>query len=53
MADSGSLINMSFFITYCLLQPFMIIIGRKIGPRWFLPTCVVSTRLAALYRAKH
>lgn len=31
---------MAFFITYIILQPFMIIVARKIGPRWFLPTCV-------------
>ena len=29
--------NMSFFITYVLLQPVMIIICRKMGPRFFLP----------------
>lgn len=28
---------MSFFISYIVLQPVMIIICRKMGPRWFLP----------------
>lgn len=32
-----NLVNMCFFITYILLQPFMIILCRKIGPRFFLP----------------
>ncbi|KAI8934625.1 hypothetical protein NX059_008318 [Plenodomus lindquistii] len=32
-----NLINLCFFITYVLCQPFMIILCRKIGPRWFLP----------------
>lgn len=32
-----SLVNMTFFITYILLQPVMIVICRKTGPRWFLP----------------
>lgn len=31
--------NMSFFITYIALQPLMIIICRKMGPRIFLPLC--------------
>lgn len=32
-----NLVNLCFFITYVLCQPFMIIICRKVGPRWFLP----------------
>jgi MFS family permease len=32
-----NLVNMSFFITYILLQPLMIIVCRKVGPRRFLP----------------
>ncbi|KAF2017231.1 MFS general substrate transporter [Aaosphaeria arxii CBS 175.79] len=32
-----NLVNMCFFITYILLQPFMIVLCRKIGPRFFLP----------------
>jgi MFS family permease len=32
-----NLVNMSFFITYILLQPLMIILCRKVGPRMFLP----------------
>ncbi|KAF2464913.1 major facilitator superfamily protein [Lindgomyces ingoldianus] len=37
-----NLVNMCFFITYILLQPFMIVLCRKIGPRFFLPgICIV------------
>ncbi|PSN69119.1 MFS general substrate transporter [Corynespora cassiicola Philippines] len=32
-----NLVNMCFFITYILCQPFMIVLCRKIGPRFFLP----------------
>lgn len=32
-----NLVNMCFFITYILFQPFMIVICRKMGPRLFLP----------------
>jgi MFS family permease len=32
-----NLVNMCFFITYILCQPFMILVCRKIGPRFFLP----------------
>ena len=32
-----NLVNMCFFITYILLQPLMIIVCRKMGPRLFLP----------------
>ncbi|KAF2848883.1 MFS general substrate transporter [Plenodomus tracheiphilus IPT5] len=32
-----NLVNLCFFITYVICQPFMIIICRKVGPRWFLP----------------
>lgn len=32
-----NVINMSFFITYIVLQPGMILICRKMGPRIFLP----------------
>jgi MFS family permease len=31
--------NMAFFITYIALQPLMIIVCRKMGPRIFLPLC--------------
>jgi hypothetical protein len=32
-----NLVNMCFFITYVLCQPFMVILCRKVGPRYFLP----------------
>lgn len=32
-----NLVNLCFFITYVLCQPFMVILCRKIGPRFFLP----------------
>lgn len=32
-----NLSNMSFFITYILFQPLMIVVCRKMGPRIFLP----------------
>ena len=32
-----NIMNMSFFITYVALQPLMILICRKVGPRIFLP----------------
>lgn len=32
-----NVVNMCFFITYILLQPLMIIVCRKMGPRFFLP----------------
>jgi hypothetical protein len=32
-----NLVNLCFFITYVLCQPFMVILCRKIGPRYFLP----------------
>jgi sugar phosphate permease len=32
-----SLITLTFFITYCLCQPPMTVLCRKIGPRIFLP----------------
>lgn len=32
-----NLVNLCFFITYILCQPPMIIICRKVGPRFFLP----------------
>ena len=32
-----NIVNMLFFVTYILLQPFMIILCRKMGPRFFLP----------------
>lgn len=32
-----NLVNMCFFITYIICQPFMIVVCRKIGPRLFLP----------------
>ncbi|KIW38633.1 uncharacterized protein PV06_09586 [Exophiala oligosperma] len=37
-----NLVNMSFFITYILLQPVMVIIGRKVGPRTFLPSICLA-----------
>lgn len=37
-----NLVNMCFFITYILLQPGMIVLCRKIGPRFFLPgICII------------
>lgn len=39
-----NVVNMSFFITYILLQPVMVIACRRLGPRLFLPaivSCVV------------
>lgn len=32
-----NLVNLCFFITYVLCQPFMVILCRKVGPRYFLP----------------
>lgn len=32
-----NLVNLCFFITYVLCQPFMVILCRKVGPRHFLP----------------
>jgi sugar phosphate permease len=37
-----NLVNLSFFITYVLCQPFMIIICRKVGPRYFLPGICIA-----------
>ncbi|KAH7398869.1 major facilitator superfamily domain-containing protein [Phaeosphaeria sp. MPI-PUGE-AT-0046c] len=37
-----NLVNLCFFITYVLCQPFMIIICRKVGPRFFLPGICVA-----------
>lgn len=37
-----NLANMCFFITYILLQPVMIIICRKVGPRFFLPAICLA-----------
>lgn len=37
-----NIVNMSFFFTYILLQPVMIILCRKIGPRHFLPGVVLA-----------
>jgi hypothetical protein len=37
-----NLVNLCFFITYVLCQPFMVILCRKVGPRYFLPgRCVI------------
>ncbi|KAF2740951.1 major facilitator superfamily protein [Polyplosphaeria fusca] len=39
---SYNFVNMCFFITYILFQPFMIIVCRKMGPRFFLPgVCIL------------
>ncbi|EAT84753.2 hypothetical protein SNOG_07287 [Parastagonospora nodorum SN15] len=35
-------VNLCFFITYVLCQPFMIILCRKIGPRYFLPGICIA-----------
>jgi sugar phosphate permease len=32
-----NLSNMTFFITYILFQPLLVLVCRKMGPRWFLP----------------
>jgi MFS family permease len=32
-----NIVNLSFFITYVLCQPFMIVLCRKFGPARFLP----------------
>ncbi|KIW74783.1 hypothetical protein Z517_11553 [Fonsecaea pedrosoi CBS 271.37] len=32
-----NLTNMCFFITYILFQPLMVVVCRRMGPRWFLP----------------
>lgn len=37
-----NLVNMCFFITYILLQPLMIFICRKVGPRFFLPAVCLA-----------
>jgi sugar phosphate permease len=37
-----NLVNLCFFITYVLCQPFMIIICRKVGPRFFLPGICIA-----------
>jgi sugar phosphate permease len=37
-----NLVNLCFFITYVLCQPFMIIICRKVGPRYFLPGICIA-----------
>lgn len=37
-----NVVNMSFFITYILLQPLMIIVCRKMGPRFFLPAVCLA-----------
>lgn len=37
-----NLVNMCFFITYILLQPLMIILCRKVGPRFFLPAICLA-----------
>lgn len=37
-----NIVNLCFFITYVLCQPFMIILCRKIGPRFFLPGICVA-----------
>ncbi|CAN9254435.1 unnamed protein product [Alternaria alternata] len=37
-----NLVNLCFFITYVLCQPFMIIVCRKVGPRLFLPGICVA-----------
>lgn len=37
-----NLVNLCFFISYVLCQPFMIVVCRKVGPRYFLPgICIV------------
>lgn len=45
---SYNLVNLCFFITYVLCQPFMIILCRKIGPRWFLPGICAAWGLVIL-----
>jgi hypothetical protein len=37
-----NVVNMCFFITYILLQPAMIIVCRKTGPRFFLPAVCLA-----------
>ena len=37
-----NLVNLCFFITYVLCQPFMIIICRKVGPKYFLPGICIA-----------
>lgn len=37
-----NLVNLCFFITYVLCQPFMIIMCRKVGPRYFLPGICIA-----------
>ncbi|KAF2023901.1 hypothetical protein EK21DRAFT_19227, partial [Setomelanomma holmii] len=37
-----NLVNLCFFITYVLCEPFVIIIRRKVGPRWFLPGIYIA-----------
>ncbi|KAK8104429.1 uncharacterized protein PG998_011462 [Apiospora kogelbergensis] len=37
-----NVVNMSFFITYILLQPVMVIACRRLGPRLFLPAICVA-----------
>ncbi|KAK6819457.1 hypothetical protein PG987_015940 [Apiospora arundinis] len=39
---SYNVVNMSFFITYILLQPLMVIACRRLGPRLFLPSICVA-----------
>lgn len=39
-----NLVNLCFFITYVLCQPFMVILCRKVGPRYFLPGTHENTR---------
>lgn len=41
-----NLVNLCFFITYVLCQPFMVILCRKIGPRYFLPGMHHGSRLS-------
>ncbi|OWY45176.1 MFS general substrate transporter [Alternaria alternata] len=43
-----NLVNLCFFITYVLCQPFMIIVCRKVGPRLFLPV-EVAKRYSVFY----
>jgi hypothetical protein len=39
-----NLVNLCFFITYVLCQPFMVILCRKVGPRYFLPGMCCKAR---------
>ena len=42
-----NLVNLCFFITYVLCQPFMVILCRKVGPRYFLPG--MSQKLSRIF----